>query len=196
MAAPEPCWEGGRLYTPAEILARPCPIPARSGVYGWFFREIPPGIDAAGTCERDGHRLLYAGISPRRAPRPGRASDRNLRKRAQDHIRGDAYGSTLRLTIGCLLTERLGIELRRVGRGARETFGSRGEKVLSDWMARNVRMSFIEHDEPWTVESGIIGSLDLPLNIDHNAHNPQCQFVREARAGCKAHARRLPVLPH
>ena len=67
MAAPGPGWEGGRLYTPAEILARPCPIPATAGIYGWFFREVPPGIDAAGTYERDGLRLLYAGISPRRA---------------------------------------------------------------------------------------------------------------------------------
>ena len=152
-------------------------------------------MDAAGTCERDGHRLLYAGISPRRPPKPGDESKRNLRKRAQDHICKDAYGSTLRLTVGCLLTERLEIELRRVGSGTRETFTATGEAILSDWIARNMRMSFIEHDEPWTVESGIIGSLDLPLNIDHNAHNPQCKFVRDARARCKAHARGLPVLP-
>src|SRR3954463_9877787 len=102
MAAPEPGWEweGGRLYTPAEILARPCPIPATAGVYGWFFREIPPGIDAAGTCQRDGLRLLYVGISPRRA-----GSSQSLRSRLRAHCRGDAYGSTLRLTVGCLLAD-------------------------------------------------------------------------------------------
>jgi hypothetical protein len=59
MPAPRPEWQGGPLITPAEILAHPCPIPARRGIYGWFFAAIPPGIDAGGTCERDGLRLLY-----------------------------------------------------------------------------------------------------------------------------------------
>ena len=188
MAAPGRGWEGGSLYTPAEILARPCPIPATSGVYGWFFASIPPGIDAADTCERDGSRLLYVGISPRRA-----TSSQTLRSRLRAHCRGDAYGSTLRLTVGCLMREVLGIELRRIGGGTRETFGP-GEAVLSDWMARNMRVSFREDGEPWVAEAAIIGALDLPLNIEQNAHNPQRQVVRDARADCKRRARGLPVL--
>jgi GIY-YIG catalytic domain-containing protein len=189
MTAPGPGWEGGRLYSPAAILARPCPIPARAGLYGWFFATIPPGIDAAGTCERDGSRLLYVGISPRRA-----TSSQTLRSRLRAYCRGDAYGSTLRLTVGCLLADELGIELRRIGGGARETFGP-GEAVLSEWIAPNMRVSFREDPEPWVAEAAIIGALDLPLNIEQNAHNPQRQVVRKARARCKAHARALPVLP-
>ena len=196
MTAPGPAWEGGRLYSPAEILARPCPIPARPGVYGWFFREIPPGINAAGTCERDGSRLLYVGISPRRPAANGRPpSTQTLRTRIRYHCRGNAAGSTLRLTVGCLLAERLGIELRRVGSGNRETFTATGETILSDWIARNMRVSFIEDNEPWVAEPAIIGSLDLPLNIEHNSHNSQRQVVRDARARCKGHARGLPVVP-
>ena len=49
--------------------------------------------------------------------------------------RGNAYGSTLRLTLGCLLADQLGIELRRVGSGTRLTFGD-GEQALSEWMRR------------------------------------------------------------
>ena len=68
------------------------------------------------------------------------------------------------------------------------------KQVLSDWMARNMRVSFIEDDQPWVAEPTIIGALDLPLNIEHNAHNPQRDVVREARGRCKEHARRLPIL--
>jgi hypothetical protein len=39
------------------------------------------------------------------------ASGRGIRY----HYTGNASGSTLRLTLGCLLAERLGIQLRRVG---------------------------------------------------------------------------------
>jgi hypothetical protein len=51
----------------------------------------------------------------------------------------NAEGSTLRLTLGCLLADELGIELRRVGSGKRFTF-STGEKRLSEWMEANARI--------------------------------------------------------
>jgi hypothetical protein len=138
--------------------------------------------------QRDGLRLVYVGISPSRASSP--ATDRS---RLRQHCFRDAYGSTLWLTVGCLLAQELGIELRRYGSGARMTFGS-GEAVLSEWIAANMRVSFREDAEPWVAEAAIIGALDLPLNIEHNAHNPQRDFVREARRRCKEHARTLPVL--
>jgi hypothetical protein len=46
-------------------------------------------------------------------------SRQNLRKRLRYHYRGNAYGSTLRLTLGALLNEQLIIQLRRVGSGSR-----------------------------------------------------------------------------
>ncbi|MFJ8030526.1 GIY-YIG nuclease family protein [Streptomyces sp. NPDC096032] len=64
-------------------------------------------------------------------------------------FRGNAEGSTLRLSLGCLLD----LELRRVGSGKRLTFGQAGEAKLSQWMADNARVCWVEHDEPWTLES-------------------------------------------
>ncbi|MFF3911407.1 GIY-YIG nuclease family protein [Streptomyces sp. NPDC001848] len=58
---------------------------------------------------------------------PTRTSTQNLRKRVRYHYRGNAAGSTLRLTLCCLL----GLELRRVGSGNRLTFGKSGEASLS-----------------------------------------------------------------
>lgn len=84
--------------------------PAVAGVYGWHFEKAPCPELSAG-------RLLYVGIAPRYMA--NRTSTRNLRKRVRYHHRGNAAGSALRLTLGCLL----GIELRRVGSGKRMTFG-------------------------------------------------------------------------
>lgn len=191
----DPFWEHAPLYTATEVLARPSAIPTRPGVYGWFFREIPGGIDASGAFQRDALSLLYVGISPKAPPANRRPpSTQNLYKRIRYHYTGNAEGSTLRLTLGCLLERRLGIELRRVGSGTRMTF-SAGETILREWMAKNALVAVLEHEQPWLPERDIIECLDLPLNIEHNAHNPQRQFVRDTRAACKARARSSPVLP-
>jgi hypothetical protein len=191
----DPFWEYAPLHTAADVLARPTPIPARPGVYGWFFREIPTGIDAGAAFERDGLSLLYVGISPKAPTTDGRpASRQDLYKRIRYHYTGNAEGSTLRLTLGCLLEQRLEIELRRVGSGKRMTF-STGEVILREWMAANALVAVLQHTQPWIPEPEIIGHLDLPLNIEHNAHNPQRPFVRDMRARCKARARSLPILP-
>ena len=110
-------------------------MPAAAGVYAWFFRALPhPDIDTSSCVVVDGLPLLYVGIAPKAppaAPRP--PSRQTLRTRVRYHYRGNAYGSTLRLTLGCLLADQLGIELRRVGSGTRLTFGD-GEQALSEWM--------------------------------------------------------------
>ena len=49
-----------------------------------------------------------------------------MRERIRYHYQGNAEGSTLRLTLGCLLSEELDIELRRVGSGKRMTFAEGG----------------------------------------------------------------------
>ncbi|WP_328668832.1 GIY-YIG nuclease family protein [Streptomyces sp. NBC_00328] len=173
--------EPDRLWSAQEALLRPSPVPAAAGVYGWHF-EKAPGADLAPGC------LLYIGIAPRYMA--NRTSKQNLRKRVQYHYRGNAAGSTLRFTLGCLL----GIELRRVGRsGTRMTFGKAGEAALSQWMAENARVCWIEHDEPWTLESELITQLDLPLNLDQNRHNPFHSRLKELRAQARQRARELDV---
>ncbi|MET8801705.1 hypothetical protein [Streptomyces sp. NPDC004546] len=43
----------------------------------------------------------------------------------------------------------LGLELRRVDSGKRMTFGKTGKAILSQLMAENARVCWIEHGEPW-----------------------------------------------
>lgn len=178
----------------SEVFTRPSPIPAAPGVYGWWFRSLPAAVDITG-CQREGDlTLLYAGISPSRPPLNGKPpSQQNIRKRITYHFRGNAEGSTLRKTLGCLLADELGIELRRVGSGTRRTFGP-DEAVLSQWMASNALVSWLAVPQPWLLERKLLSSLDLPLNLQDNAHNKFHKELTDIRAAAEARARALPVL--
>lgn len=180
-------------HSRSEVLRRPSPIPPTPGVYGWWFRCLPAAIDVS-RCERKCDlTLLYVGISPSRPPRNGKPpSQQNIRKRITYHFRGNAEGSTLRKTLGCLLADELGIELRRVGSGTRRTFGA-GEAILSQWMADNALVSWIALSQPWLLERELFNSLDLPLNLQDNSHNRFHRQLTGVRAAAEARARALPA---
>lgn len=185
-----------RYYSRSEVLRRPCPVPRSPGVYGWWFRHTPGVIDTA-RCEKrdDDLTLLYTGISPSRPPTNGKSpSTQSLFHRIRYHYTGNAEGSTLRKTLGILLTEELGIQLRRVGSGTRRTFGPAGEAKLSQWMAENALVSWIVDDEPWVLEENLIATLDVPLNLQGNAHNLFYPTLKSLRAEAEAIARNLPVM--
>jgi hypothetical protein len=138
--------------------------------------------------------LLYVGISPDRPPANGRpASSQTIATRIRYHYTGNAEGSTLRKTLGCLLADELGIELRRVGSGSRMTFGD-GEQVLSAWMAENAFVSWVLREAPWQLEAELITTLDLPLNLQSNSHNSFHPVLSGIRKRCAEQARALPVL--
>ena len=58
-----------RLFTRAEVLGRPSPVPAAAGVYAWYFDDVPDRVPVDGCRTADGHTLLYVGISPKAAQR-------------------------------------------------------------------------------------------------------------------------------
>ena len=183
-----------QVYSRQEVLVRPPPVPARDGVYAWWFRRLPPLVIGDGCCQHQNLVLLYVGISPDRPPRNGRAaSKQNLLERIRYHYTGNAEGSTLRKTLGCLLAGELGIQLRRVGSGRRMTF-MEGEQALSAWMTENAYVSWMVRDSPWELEDDLIATLDLPLNLKGNRRNPFHPVLTEVRAKCTAQARALPVL--
>jgi hypothetical protein len=184
------------LWTRDEILLRPCPVPTAPGVYAWFFDEIPdPRIDTSACDTCDDSTLLYLGIAPKPPPRNGAPPSRQtLRSRIKQHYALNAAGSTLRLTLGCLLADRLGIELRRVGSGHRLTFTGDGEATLSQWMAMHARVAWAETPEPWTWEERALATLDLPLNLQGNERHPFHPILTAARATARVRARALPVV--
>lgn len=133
-----------RLYTREECLERKGPVPKKPGVYAWYFKETPPMVPLENCITHEGLSLRYIGISPSKPPRQGKPSSQNLSKRIKTHYRGNVEGSTLRLTLGCLLSEPLGLELCRVGSGKRMTFHT-GEDRLSDWMSENAFVTWVTY---------------------------------------------------
>lgn len=182
-----------RLWSQDEVLARPSPVPRRPGVYGWYFSQLPWPIDTTQCVSWDGCTLLYGGIAPKAPPaNGGPASQQSLRKRIRNHYTGNASGSTLRLTLGCLLAERLGIQLRRTGSSRRLTFAA-GEMRLSAWMADNAYVTWVETERPWLAERRLIALVNLPL-LDQNRHHAFHQQLTQVRADARRTARTLPVV--
>nr|WP_318382211.1 hypothetical protein [uncultured Enterobacter sp.] len=155
-------------YSRAEVMSKPTPVPAVNGVYFWWFKEIPPGVPAEGCITCDGYTLLYVGISPDQRGKPSSRS--NLRKRIKTHYSGNAAGSTLRRTLGVLLSGISSFPLRRVGSGSRMTFTHPGEQWLDAWMEKNAKVHWIPVEAPWELEDTLIASIPLPLNIQGNTH--------------------------
>lgn len=174
------------LYTWGDLKVEaglPRPVP---GIYVWFFKSIPPGVPTDGCTQREGMTLLYMGISP-----DSPTSQGTLRNRIRFHYTQHAEGSTLRLTLGCLLEKELGTLLRRVGR--RMTFGPH-EVRLSEWMKENAAVAWVKHDKPWMVERELIRTLNLPLNIEGNEHHPFCATLRAIRDRARKRGKDLPNL--
>jgi hypothetical protein len=183
-----------KLWARSEILTKPCPVPKQPGVYAWYFRDLLPRCDIDG-CHRIGElSLLYIGIAPSPPKTNGKpASSQTLRDRIRTHVGRNAEGSTLRLSLGCLLAPRLGLELRRVGGGTTLTFAA-GEALLSDWIGANARVAWLTHAQPWTLESALIRALSLPLNLGQNAGHSFSAKLSALRAAARARARSLPIV--
>jgi hypothetical protein len=177
-----------RLFSRAEILSRPCPIPAKRGVYAWYFSAIPDGVPTDGCLSVDGHTLLYVGISPKND-----SSSQNLRKRITYHYRGNAEGSTLRLTLGVLLAQQSDFPLRRVGSGNRMTLTHLGEQWLDQWMAEHAKICWVEDTAPWVLEDDLLRRVSLPLNLQGNSHHGFSARLSEIRQRAKAAAREASV---
>src|SRR5262249_54580296 len=192
----EPLLHPVRLYSALDIASRHCPVPTRPGVYGFYFNEPPPGINTSGCHRVDQHALLYVGIAPKPPPTNGRAPSRsNLRQHLRTHYYGNAEGSTLRRTLGCLLSERLGIKLRRVGSGGRYTFTNPGEQLLDDWMQQHAFVTWVETSAPWELEAELLSSsLRLPLNVDGNPWIEAVALVRAVRLKARQLADELDIV--
>jgi hypothetical protein len=108
----------GPVSRPEIVECRVLP-PQAPGVYAWCFRASPPRVPTSDCLTSGDHVMLYVGISPDSRSKPN--SRQGLRSRIQHHLCGNAEGSTLRRTLGVLLSEQSGFPLRRVGSGKRMT---------------------------------------------------------------------------
>jgi hypothetical protein len=151
-----------RLWTRPDVLQRPSPGPAARGIYAWFFREIPKGVPIENCTTHDGFTLLYVGIAPSRE-----GSKATLRRRLRQHYAGNASASTLRLTLGCLLSLPL-MPVCKTKRLDDDPLPS-----LSDAFLAVLRRTFTDIDEPDPDPTSLI------FNSDHASEI--VTFVRQWR---------------
>jgi hypothetical protein len=178
----------------AALGGAPSPASSQDQVTGIAYPDSEERCERSDDVTLQDLLLLCVGIAPTAPPRNGKSSStQTLRSRIQYHLRGNAEGSSLRLPLGCLLAPQLGLQLRRVGSGTRLTFAA-GEGLLSNWLELNARVAWLEHDEPWKLESTLIQTLSLPLNLDQNEAHPFFPKLSALRAQARARARTLPIL--
>lgn len=157
-------------------------VPEGPGVYLVF-----GGMDellASAECEPDdylgafqlrGHDLLYIG------------SSLNLRARLLNHLKGDSRCSSLRASLGCLLKERLGLEITTYRKKSYFSFGE-GEARLSDWIREHTSVALWPCRDPEELERALIRALPSPLNIVDGRDRRYARFLLAIRS----RARRIP----
>jgi hypothetical protein len=155
-----------KLYSLKELKKNNLP-PRSSGIYGWYFDRLPPFVPPVGCTvvkDKEGWffksrwTLLYIGKA------------KNLKERiVYRHFDGKPYAkgimSTLRLSLGCLLSDKLGLILYYPP----ESFGKRDRK-LNKWLTKHVKVAWIVARNIHVLEEKAIGRYILPFNIKDNEH--------------------------
>lgn len=150
--------------------------PAFSGIYGWYFDELPPYVSKIDCTSVKSGRwpfksewwLLYIGKA------------KNLEERIVNyHINGNHYAegtmSSLRLSLGCLLSDKLGLTLNYPP----ESYGKK-EKVFNKWLEKHARIAWIRSTIIDEMEKQAIIKYTLPLNYEYN-HHPLVQPLSNLR---------------
>lgn len=164
-------------------------VPAEPGIYGWWMRVGSLDVPPADYREHDGFELLYVGISPRRPSAAGRVSKGNIRKRLDQHVNGNASQSTLRRTLGVLLTRRLGLTLSM--HNGRAHYGE-GEQLITRWMHENARVGYAIDPRPWEAEDELLEYATLALNISGRS-DEFVWSISSRRSAALAAAKSAPV---
>ena len=128
------------------------------GLYAWFVdRDGAQHLtDGIGLPVREG--LVYAGQAG------AGTSSATLGSRIRgNHLGGDIYGSTFRLTLTSALRERLALEPTGGGHMGRD-----GEERLTAWVRQHLMVTVVPYPDCMRLdafESAVLDLLDPPLNI-------------------------------
>jgi hypothetical protein len=162
-----------------EIVSRSAELLGNPGVYLVLFDPKAQLLERSGYYDfdrskplatPDGYQLLYAGAS--RDP---------LRRRVLEHLTGNTKGSSLRMTIGALIGNELGLD--PVGSRNRTYFDfGDGEQRLTDWMLAHTRVAVVATDDPFPLERAVLATTPVPLNISERRRHPYSKFLMNLRA--------------
>lgn len=156
-------------------------VPAKAGVYAVFVKHagaLPlQGVPSNG--------LIYAGMS----------TDLSAREYDAHFSDANTGWSTLRRSLGALLTEHLNLSAipRGDGRSDKDCqhfrFSRDGERCLTEWMVLNLEIGYCVVQEGWKdAEDDVISELK-PVLCLKGWRNPSGASVRAARRRCVDEAR-------
>lgn len=165
------------LTSSHQIASNPTLVPHEPGVYFVFFDSGTCLLEQCGYLEFDdtypvsvdGYDLLYVG-----------ATMRDLRLRLMNHLTGNSRASSLRMTLGALLSEELHLE--PVGDGTRTYFDfGDGERRLTDWIGAHTRVGFQACSNPFAIEKQLLKSIAAPLNITDRKRHAFSKYLMNLR---------------
>ncbi len=159
--------------TPTSASRPRVQVPAVPGLYAWWHAPgLLPGIThgASGpTLSADGNlELAYVGIA---GSLHGRLSG--------DHLGSSTGKSTLRRALGAWLGAEQGWITE--WRSSRVQHDAMSEKAMTTWMEKHLSVTWVRHESPHEVESGVIAILAPPLNHQLNQSHPNWPALDAAR---------------
>lgn len=160
------------FYKELDFINNP---PKKQGIYAFYFDQLPyPDIKGIEDCKKvRGWILMYIGISPKKRTSNGNISNENINKRIGSHFgKVIAEWSTLRESLGNLLSKSRGLDIKLKLINTRKNFGPIGEQKLTEWMKEHARVCWFVIEKPWVIEKEVIRALNVPLNLKHNESHP------------------------
>jgi len=158
-------------------------VPAVGGFYAWWVvRGALAGVPGRPHPSEAGLDLLYVGISPGSA-----SSSQSLRSRLLgNHIGGNTGSSTFRVTLASLLMAKLRLEPHK--RQRKVVLGREDNTRLREWQEANLKLTWCERPNPWSIEGEVIAAMKPPLNAAGNSAHPFYTTLKESRADFRAAA--------
>ena len=89
------------------------------------------------------------------------------------HIQGIVGSSTLRLTLAAHLFDQLSLRPKLTNK--KVVLLAADNARLTAWMPEHLRVVWVGHPSPWSIEPAVVAKMQPPLNIDHNRSHPYCR---------------------
>ena len=164
------------------LVATPTMVPDKKGIYAWYFSPVPRRVPLRDYIQVGEWTLLYIGIAGHELGGKQTLRGRILRRHLEDHC----ATSTLRVSLGCLLADDLGLRMVRTMKGSLSFTDT--EPLLTAWMLQHASVTWIENEQPWLIEAAAFAEFGhlLPLNIKDNKRNPFRVDLMKLRKACKS----------
>lgn len=174
------------LADPVDVETAIVMLPAENGIYAWWTtRGTIPEVPERLHPRDETLQLFYIGI----APKDSKSSARLKSRIVGNHLGGNTGSSTFRFALAALLMDTLGFTPHLTK--TKYVLPNSQNQALSAWQRQHLKLTWVEHDQPWLIEEGIIVALGPPLNLAGNASHPFHSTLSEARARFREAARQI-----